>query len=110
MLIIYGSRLLGAQNLGKAFYARCSKCDKKTWKDLYKGRKWFTLYHIPLIPWRKTYELRCKYCGQDFDIIKSGLKIVLDCHRLTQQMLRKEITQEEYISLTGSEMRTNKLF
>ena len=85
MLIIYGSRLFGAQNLGKAFYGRCDKCHKKTWKDLYKGRKWFTLYYIPLIPWRKTYQLRCKYCGQDFVIKKGGLKTILDVYRLTQK-------------------------
>jgi len=101
---------LRAQNLGKAFYNRCSKCCKKTWRDLYKGRKWFTVYYIPLIPLRKTYQLRCKYCGQDFEIKKGFLNIVLNHYCLTQQMLRKKITQEEYIARTGSEMRTNKLF
>lgn len=110
MFIILSSTLLGAENLGKAFYSTCEKCGKQTWKDLYKGRKWFTLTYIPLIPWRKTYRLRCKYCGQDFCIKQGGLKTILELHGLTQKMLRNELTEEEYVALTGSELMPNRLF
>lgn len=105
-MIIFGKRFINAENLGKALYSRCTNCNKKTWKDLYRGRTWFALYYIPVIPLRKGYQLRCKYCNQDYDIKKGYVKSVLASCYFTQKLIEGKVSLEEYKEITATEIKS----
>ena len=96
MIIIYGQRYLSYKNLGKVYYSSCLSCKKNTWQDLHQGRNWFSVYWIPLIPLSKDYRIRCRQCKIYFEIVEGCRELVLAQHRRTQQLLKGEITQEEY--------------
>ena len=56
MFIIWGFRDL-AKELGTVDYLHCSRCNNDSNWRLRKTTSWFTLFFIPIIPFRRVYHV-----------------------------------------------------
>jgi hypothetical protein len=72
MFLIYGIRRK-LKALGQLGYG-CSCCGRHTSHTAYTEREWFTLFFIPLIPFRKGYGLSCNVCGRRLRAINTLLE------------------------------------
>jgi len=60
-MIVYGlrtrSRMLGQIS------AVCPKCQRNTYHTVARATRWFTLFWIPIFPFRTITSARCNLCG-----------------------------------------------
>jgi hypothetical protein len=43
--------------------ARCPRCGQEAAQRLVRSQRWFTLFFIPIFPFRTRYIATCTYCG-----------------------------------------------
>ena len=62
-MIIWGWGKVTRKFIGGVFQRTCSYCNQTSVWRLCITRTWFTLFFIPIIPYRKTYQIACPSCG-----------------------------------------------
>lgn len=70
MFIIWGFGHQTVRSFGSAAAQRCSRCNNTISRELVKVTTWFTLFFIPIIPYRKEYLLICPICRDAVKISK----------------------------------------
>ena len=80
MFIIWGMGHRTTKIAGIAAESLCGRCNNMTARRVIKLTSWFTLFFIPIIPYRRQYLLVCPICGQ-----------------------ARPLTKAEFDSLTGAE-------
>lgn len=54
-----------SEDLGSAGIRRCPHCgNTREWRNL-RVRTWFTLFFIPLVPYKTEYVALCPICGYE---------------------------------------------
>jgi hypothetical protein len=66
MLILFGFRSR-RKSLGTTFML-CSRCQRPCAHAIARMQRWFTLFFIPVIPFKTTYFTSCAMCGSAFKI------------------------------------------
>ena len=66
MLLIWGFRSSIARLA--ALLLQCGVCRTPAAHHVTKLRKWFTLFFIPVIPYKTVHFTTCTYCGADLEI------------------------------------------
>jgi hypothetical protein len=66
MLIIFGWRTTLAHVA--TLLVQCSHCQTPAAHHVRKLRRWFTLFFIPLIPYKTVHYTTCTYCGVELVI------------------------------------------
>lgn len=78
-MIIWGWGKVTKRFLGAVFSRTCSYCNRTEAWQLCVLRIWFTLFFIPIIPYKKAYCITCPNCGSYIEITKEQFeKIKLD--------------------------------
>lgn len=79
-MIIWGWGKITKKFIGSAFYRTCNHCNTTQSWQLCIIRTWFTLFFIPIIPYKKRYCVTCPNCGsyieltaQQFEEMKSSI-------------------------------------
>jgi len=49
----------------------CGRCNNRTARKIVKLTTWFTLFFIPIIPYKRQYLLVCPICGQAQPLTKA---------------------------------------
>ena len=62
-MIIWGSRATTAFVTAQPFV--CAHCRREVVQRLFRIRKWFTLFFIPLFPYSTQHVYACSYCGRE---------------------------------------------
>lgn len=62
MFIIYGFGKTTTKDFGCLPTDHCTNCNNQIQKRLIRVRTWFTLFFIPIIPYRTRYFLICPIC------------------------------------------------
>lgn len=62
-MIIWGWGKVTKKKLGGVFQRTCTYCNVTSIWQLCIVRTWFTLFFIPIIPYKKTYCIICPNCG-----------------------------------------------
>ena len=65
-MIIFGFRTTVA--LLATLLVQCARCHTPAAHHVRRLRRWFTLFFIPLIPYRTQYVTTCTYCGAELVI------------------------------------------
>lgn len=80
-MIIFGWGKVTKKRLGTVMSKACNFCNSYSTWDLCIMRTWFTLFFIPIIPYKKQYCISCSNCGSyiplnknQFSKIKSDLE------------------------------------
>ena len=79
-MLIWGWGRVTKRIVGQAFQRTCKYCNRTEIWQLYVMRTWFTLFFIPIIPYKKKYCVGCPNCGsyielteQQFEEMKLGI-------------------------------------
>ncbi|EKQ57483.1 MULTISPECIES: zinc ribbon domain-containing protein [unclassified Clostridium] len=62
-MIIWGWGRVTRKFIGGVTQRTCNYCNKTSVWQLCIVRTWFTLFFIPIIPYKKTYQIACPSCG-----------------------------------------------
>ena len=71
MLILWGFGHKTTKILGVLPESLCGRCNNRTARKIMKLTSWFTLFFIPIIPYRRQYLLVCPICGQAQPLTKA---------------------------------------
>ncbi len=70
MFIIWGWGKVTRHNKGAAFVKACTHCNQTSTWNLYVMMTWFTIFFIPVIPYKKQYAYMCPYCKSYIPLTK----------------------------------------
>ena len=70
MFIIWGFGHRTVKKYGQAAAAICGRCNNNVNRELVKITNWFTLFFIPIIPYKTRYYLSCPICGEAMELSK----------------------------------------
>lgn len=68
MFFIFGWGKLTKKIVGPMFERTCNYCNNTSIWQLSKDRTWFTLFFIPVIPYKTRYSISCPHCGSYLQI------------------------------------------
>ena len=77
MFIIWGFRDLDT-DLGTVDYLHCNRCNNDSNWRLQRTTSWFTLFFIPVIPYRREYYVYCPICHWTTEIPKAEAKRIME--------------------------------
>jgi len=63
LFILFGWGKVTRQVVGQMFEKTCGYCNQTHLWQLCKNRTWFTLFFIPVIPYKTRYAIACPNCG-----------------------------------------------
>lgn len=82
MFFVFGFGKQTVKNYGETPEQYCNRCHNQSPRNLTKATSWFTLFFIPVIPYRTRYMLICPICGnvqelsqEEFEEISGSLGI-----------------------------------
>lgn len=119
MFIIWGFGKTTMKRYGEMLPKDCFRCYNKTERELVKVTTWFTLFFIPLIPYRREYYLVCPVCQaadqlskQEFVAVKGQLEEFQTTGRSIGNVLdlnlsdpeEKEIKRDSYAGKTPTQI------
>jgi hypothetical protein len=67
-MIIWGWGKVTKKVIGSVFEQLCNYCNSKEMWQLCIIRTWFTLFFIPIIPYKKKYVISCPKCGSYIEL------------------------------------------
>lgn len=100
-MIIFGWGHVTKKQNGPTMTMKCPNCNNNTWFQLWRHRKWFTLFFIPLIPYSTTHFLSCGVCFQGVELKGVQLQQAKQLNALTKRLLNEEISKDEYWRQAG---------
>ncbi|SHJ08013.1 hypothetical protein SAMN02745163_01257 [Clostridium cavendishii DSM 21758] len=78
-MIIWGWGKTTRKIIGAVFEHACTYCNRTDVWRLCIVRTWFTLFFIPIIPYRKKYCILCPHCGSYIELTQEQFeKIKMD--------------------------------
>lgn len=69
-MIILGFGKITKKTLGEVFQKTCPQCNTTDTWQLCILKTWFTLFFIPIIPYKSTYCIACPKCGGFIQLTK----------------------------------------
>jgi zinc ribbon protein len=96
-MIIFGFGRKTRKDHGAAFYNDCPNCKNRTFFHYIAIRVWFTLFFIPVIPYKSIHAYVCRVCSWGFPIKTTEERAeALRRVDVTKRWAAKELTDEQY--------------
>lgn len=76
-MIIWGWGKVTKSWKGGVFQKQCGYCNQMLVWRLCVKRTWFTLFFIPVIPYKTEYCIECPNCGSYIELTKEKYKEIL---------------------------------
>jgi hypothetical protein len=100
-MIILGWGRVTKKQYGPTMAIQCPNCGNDTWLQLYRYRKWFTLFFIPVFPYSSTHSLSCSVCSQGVELNGEQVRRAKHLNALTLGLFNEEISKEDYWTKAG---------
>ncbi|MEN9913023.1 MAG: hypothetical protein RLY66_431 [Candidatus Parcubacteria bacterium] len=104
-MIIFGWGFQTIKNFGPVFKKLCSHCHNEHYWVLTKIKTWFTLFFIPVFPYKIEHYLSCPVCKYGVTLNGDQFTQMEPLAETNQLLVDGKITNEEYhirISLLSS--------
>ncbi len=98
MIFIFGFNHQKYFNEGPLEKEVCKKCRGEDFWILEKISHWFTVFFIPLIPYKTNYYKRCPICNFQLPLQKEEFEVFKVFANLNLQVIDGKISEEEYNS------------
>jgi hypothetical protein len=98
MFVIFGWGKTTTSEAKNVIILKCSHCDNFGPWHAQRRTSWFTLFFVPIIPYKRVAFLYCEVCSRGFEITSrdfgkaqqlAGLYAALDRHELSFEDYRK---------------------
>lgn len=93
-------------NYGPVKREQCKNCSNQTTLQLQKLTTWFSIFNIPLIPYRINYLLVCPICNNYEEIDSSEFFIFLESIKMQNESENQMVSSDGYITENGAIYRT----
>ncbi len=90
MLILFGFRSM-RRSLGTTFML-CSRCQRPCAHAVVRVQRWFTLFFVPIFPFKTTYFTACAMCGSAIKVDRAKAEQLAAAGR--EQDARVELTPD----------------
>lgn len=105
-MIIFGWDYRKVQNYGPVKRERCNGCSNETTFQLQKLSTWFTLFLIPVVPYRTNYLLVCPICKNYEEIDSSEFLDFIDHIQSQKESESQMVSSDSYVTENGAIYRT----
>lgn len=106
MPIIFGWGRQTTWNIGPVFRQQCSHCNNNEFWVLLRRTTWFTLFFIPIIPYKSAWWCLCPICKYGIELKPEQVQKLKPIAEANQQLNKGEITEQQYqikmASINGS--------
>lgn len=103
IMIIFGWGRNTIRKFGPAIFKLCSNCNNERFWELISVTTWFTLFFIPVIPYKKEWFCSCPVCDRGVSILPEQIDKLKRLSNSNQRLISGEITADEYkAELDGS--------
>ncbi|TYQ15371.1 UNVERIFIED_CONTAM: zinc ribbon family protein [Acetivibrio alkalicellulosi] len=105
MFIIFGWGRQTVKEHGPVYRYQCEHCRNDEYWQLYTRKTWFTLFFIPVIPYRTEHLMLCPVCSRGVVLDEAKFDEFRQIAECNVDLLNGKITQEEHgekIRLLGS--------
>jgi hypothetical protein len=96
-MIIYGWGFTTEKKYGPTFKNKCKNCNNEEYWILKRIISWFTLFFIPVIPYKTQYFLYCPVCEHGLFLDGDQTEKIRPLATLNQELIDEKITQAEYV-------------
>ncbi|HEV7449468.1 MAG TPA: zinc-ribbon domain-containing protein [Candidatus Paceibacterota bacterium] len=95
-MIIFGWNFQTTWFIGPVFKRTCDHCNNEEFWTLVRRTTWFTLFFIPVIPYKTEWLLLCPICKYGLDLKQDQVDILRPIAEVNQLLNTGVITAEEY--------------
>lgn len=103
---ILGWNYRKVKNYGPVKREQCKNCSNQSTLQLQKLSTWFTIFSVPLIPYRINYLLVCPICNNYEEIDSSEFIILLESIKMQNESENQMVSSDSYITENGAIYRT----
>ncbi len=96
MFFIFGWGHQMQTNDGPVEERECANCNNTKYWLLGKVSNWFTLFFIPVIPYKTTRYTHCPICGNSEILSKEQYEMMKPLADLNSKAAKSNMTDEEY--------------
>ena len=102
MFFLFGWGRQTSKDYGATPSLTCPNCNNESYLLLLHLRLWFTLFLIPVLPYRSTHYLLCPICTRGFKLPDDRVEAARALNRATFAFLNKRMTKDEYQEIVKS--------
>ena len=70
-MIVFGWGKVTKRFIGGIYNRTCRNCSRTSIWQLCIMRVWFTLFFIPIVPYKKKYQIACPNCGSYIELTQA---------------------------------------
>jgi len=109
MFFIFGWGHQTIWDVGSTFRIMCNHCNNEEFWGLSRRTTWFTLFFIPIIPYKTEWLVTCPICKYGSELDSAQVEKIKPIAEVNQQLLEGKISEQEHnlkISALNSEAQT----
>jgi hypothetical protein len=95
-VIIFGWGHTKEKDFGETFPIHCPNCDNDVFLSLVQFKKSFSLFFIPILPYKTEYYLLCPTCSRGRELKQTKIDVAKEMNQFTLKYMRDEIEDDEY--------------
>lgn len=107
-MILFGWGFQTIKNFGVAFKNLCGHCHNEEYWILTRTMTWFTLFFVPVFPYKVEYRLSCPVCQYGFSLNNEQINEIKPLAEANQLLIDGKITNEEHQLRLSQVNNTNK--
>lgn len=97
MFILFGWGKVTVRDYGPTVPATCSNCHNQGMQHYVHARTWFTLFFIPVIPYKSQRLLLCPVCQRGASLTAEQGERAIELGQATSQWHAGELPESEYL-------------
>jgi len=101
-MIIFGWGHVKKKTYGPVIRHTCNHCHNIDNWYLIKISTWFTLFFVPIFPYKINYLLVCPICSWGIELEKNDFKQLIKIVEINMLLLNDKITYDEYKKLVAN--------
>lgn len=95
-MIIFGWGKQTIWNVGAVFKQLCSHCNNEEYWVLVRKTTWFTLFFVPVIPYKTEWLLICPVCKYGVELKAEQVQKFRPIAEINKELMDKKISSEQY--------------
>jgi hypothetical protein len=95
-MILFGWGHTKEKDHGETFPLHCPNCNNDTFLRYKVIKLYFTLFFIPIFPYKTKHLLLCSICGVGKEFESTQIEDVKKMNEITKRFLNNEMEEQEY--------------
>lgn len=97
MFVIFGWGSGSTKDLGPSLLIDCPNCHNKGYWHLYKTKRWFSLFFIPLFSYESNYQLLCETCSRGINLHGNEVEAALKLNEEAAKVIEGSLGEKQLL-------------